>query len=81
MGIDVQVNPMADSLRISPELYEILEPYLEEFEIWYVGIQPSAALTKALRTHAPRDKDEARVIRELLEVLERNDSVGMLISA
>lgn len=60
MGWDIQINPTAESLPISHGLAELLDPYLEDFNIRYAFVEPNPSIIAALKSFAPRNYDEAQ---------------------
>ena len=79
MGWDIQINPTAESLHIRWELADLLDGYLEDFEIRYAALEPGPEVIAALRAYAPAHADEERAVTSLLTALESGEAVEVML--
>lgn len=79
MSWDIQINPTAEALHVSYQLVEVLEEFVEDFEIRYCFLQPSDEAIAALRAVRPQGAEEHSAVSWILAELERGDEVELLI--
>ncbi len=79
MSWDIQINPTAEALHVSYELVEVLDEFVEDFEIRYCALQPSDEAIAALRAVRPQGGEEQQAIDQILANLQRGDAVELLI--
>jgi len=79
MGWDIQINPTAEALHISFELVEVLDQFVEDFEMRYCGLEPRDEAIAALRRVRPQGVEEQQAIDRILAELERGAAVELLI--
>ncbi|MDP9236237.1 MAG: hypothetical protein M3P30_02375 [Chloroflexota bacterium] len=70
MAWDVQINPTAEALHITPQLAQLLESHVNEFNILYGWLDPDPKVIDALREFKPSGDEEVRAVREMIELLE-----------
>ena len=80
MGWVVQINPTAPAFQLSRELVELLDPFVEDFEMRYCYIDPERAVDAlaALRRVSSRVTEEQRVIEQIVALLEDEREVELL---
>lgn len=81
MSIDIQINPRAEAISISPALAHILDEHAEDFDIRYCALEPTPEVIAAIRAIQPRDTSERRAITLLLRELEAGEPVELHYSA
>jgi predicted RNA-binding protein with EMAP domain len=81
VGWDIQINPTSEARGISWNLVETLEPFLQDFELRYCYLEPEDAeeLMPKLRALKPRGDSEAQAIREIIVLLERGETVELML--
>jgi hypothetical protein len=79
MGWDIQINPTAEANHVSPALVEVLDEFVEDFEIRYCALQPDPAAIAALRGVQARSREEEAAIARMISELERGNAVELLI--
>jgi hypothetical protein len=78
MSYDIQINPTAPVLSVSPALAELIEEHAVDFEIRYCALEPDPALLAALRALAPARADDVAALAQIIAELERGDGVALL---
>jgi hypothetical protein len=80
MGWVVQINPTSPAFHLSRELVEILDPFLDDYQMRYCYIDPERAeeALNALRGVSSRFTEEQRVIDQIVALLEDESDVELL---
>ena len=79
MGYTMQINPTSPARSVSVQLMQALEPHLEDFELRYCALEPSAEAIRALRAYAAAWPEEQEAVTEIIALLERREPVELLI--
>jgi hypothetical protein len=79
MAWDVQINPHAEALHITPQLAELLETHVNEFNMLYGWLNPDVEVINSLREFKPDGEEEIRAVREIIELLESGEEVEVLL--
>jgi hypothetical protein len=78
MGWTVQIDPTSETWHISGRMYLAIEPLLRDYDMRYCYIRPSQQALEVVRSLAPTDFEEARVIGHVLDELQRRKRVELL---
>jgi hypothetical protein len=81
MSHDIQINPTAPVLSISPALAELIEEHAVDFDIRYCALEPDPGVIAALRAIVPARADDAAAVAALLSQLELGHGVELLCSS
>ena len=79
MGWDIQINPTAEAFSITRQLAEVLDPFLEDFQMRYAALSPSDELIDALRIHVSKHRTDSNVVTMLLAELDRGEDVEVML--
>jgi len=79
MGWVVQINPTSPVHSIRGDLVNALESHLEDFELRYCSLEPSARALRALRAYEPAWDEERVAVAEIISLLERGETVELLL--
>ena len=79
MGWDIQINPHAQAHGVSRELVDLLDPFLEDFEMRYAALEPNRRVLAALRAFHPATDDEKAAVAELITRLAGRESVELFL--
>jgi hypothetical protein len=79
MGWDIQINPTAEAHPVSSKLVDLLDGYVDDFEIRYCALNPSDEALAALRGLRLDSHEDEQVVRALIAELEAGNGVELLI--
>jgi hypothetical protein len=79
MAWDIQINPTAASLQVTPALVNLIEPYLEDFEIRYAALEPDDGLIAKLKAYRSDGVEETRAVAQLIAQLEQGEPVELFL--
>ena len=79
MAWDIQINPHAEATSVSRELVDVLDEFVQDFEVRYCGLQPDSNVIAALRRVQAHTREEEAAIAYIVRELERGDAVELLI--
>ena len=79
MGWDIQINPTAEALHITPQLADLLDRHVHEFNMLYGWLDPKRKVIRALRSFKPSGDEEGRAVREMIGLLESGEEVEVLL--
>ncbi len=82
MSSHVQIDPRAEALAVSHDFIEAIEPFVQNFDIRYCGLDSSDAqpLIARLRALTPKFTDEQRAIATIVRLLVNGEPVELLSS-
>ena len=79
MSRTLQINPTSPVFHVSPKFTEFLLFHAEEFALKYYYLDPeNEEMMEALREFVPQEPEEAEAIRQIMELIEREEEVELL---
>lgn len=79
MGWDIQINPTAEAHGVSWKLVDMLDEYVEDFQMRYCFLEPNPEAIAALRSFSSEERDDSLVVKAIIEELESGNEVELLI--
>ncbi|HYM14826.1 MAG TPA: hypothetical protein VEZ14_04655 [Dehalococcoidia bacterium] len=79
MGWDIQINPTAEAHGVSSALVALLDGHVQDFHMRYCYLDPSDEAIAALRSFSSDEREDALVVKAMIEELEAGNEVELLI--